>query len=285
LLGVSAFTTLYDPLPDLPLAVDLAALALPSLGLGLAAARWWAVALPFLVAAPYALAGDDGTNAFAYRLPAPALGVLALTVAVLVLTGVLIQTGRHTPPAWVGAALLVLGAVPLIWAGYRQVRPLDDSGSRALFVDEGAGAYRGIAFGESREVVMRSLGPTRASARSIAPVGEDFDEIGGPPFIDTPGVMHEVLRYAETTVLLTENGVYGYVITADAAETLAGVGIGDNLGVAEDRYDGLECGIARAGDYRTFPYCGGMLGAGRWIWFGQDPIRSIVLTKTELGLD
>jgi hypothetical protein len=263
----------------------LAALALPSLGLGLVVAQWWAIALPFLLAVPVALAGDDGSNAFAYRLPAPAIGVLALAAAVLVLTGVLTQTGRYAPPAWVGAALLVSGTVPLMWAGYRQLRPLDEAGSRAFVIDEGAAAYRGIAFGESRELVTRTLGPTRASAGSIAPVGADFDDIGGPPFIDTPGVTHEVFRYPNTTVLLTENGVYGFVITEDAAETFAGVGIGDNLGLAEERYEDLECGIARAGEYRTFPYCGGMVGAGRWIWFGQDPIRSIVVTRTELGAD
>jgi hypothetical protein len=204
---------------------------------------------------------------------------------VLVLTGVLIQTGRYAPPSWIGPAILLVGGVPLVWAGLRQLRPLDDSGSRALFIEEGAGAYRGMAIGESREVVMRALGRTRPSTGSIAPLGQDFDEIGGPPFIATPGVTHEVLRYADTTVLLTENGVYGYVITADDAETVAGVGIGDNLGVVEDRYQDLECGIARAGEYRTFPYCGGMLGSGRWIWFGQDPIRSIVVTRTALGPD
>jgi hypothetical protein len=195
----------------------------------------------------------------------------------------LIRTGAASPPAWVGVAVLLFGAVPLVWAGYRQLRPRDEAGSRALLIEEGAGAYRGMVFGEGREVVMRSLGPARPSSGSIAPLGENFDEIGGPPFIDTPGVTHEVLRYAETTVLLTELGVYGYVITADDAETVAGVGIGDNLALAEDRYEKLECGIARQGEYRTFPYCGGMLGSGRWIWFGEDPIRSIVLTKTELG--
>jgi hypothetical protein len=282
LLAVSAFTTFYDPLPDLPIGIDLAALVLPNVGLGLLVRRYWAAAVPLLLAAPYALGGDNGSNAFSYRLSALAIGVLALASAVLVLTGVLLGTGRVRTPVYVGPALLVLGAVPLLWASYRQLRPVDEPGSREFVVEE---SFRGIAFGESRELVLRQLGPKRESGGTIAPIGERFEEIGAPPFIDTPGVTHEVLRYPATTVLLTENGVYGFVITADDAETFAGVGIGDNLDLAEDRYNDLECGIARSGRYRTFPYCGGMVSARRWIWFGGDPIHSITVTTTELGPD
>ena len=282
LLAVSAFTTLYDPLPDLPLALDLAVLALPSLGLGLAVGRWWVLALPFVVAAPYALAGDDGSNAFAYRLPAAAIGVFALAAAVLVLTGVLLRTGRFEPPAWVGAALLLVGAVPLVWAGYRQLRPLDASGD--LIIGERPGTFMALTLGDPRERVIAELGTApRSDGGTIAPIGENFDHIGGPPFIATPGSTHESLRYRELTVLLSDDRVYGLVITNSEAETAEGVGIGDNLDLAADRYDGLDCGIARAGDYQTFPYCKGRLGPRRSIWFGQDPIRSIVLTSTDVG--
>jgi hypothetical protein len=282
LLAGSAFTTVYDPLPDLPLAVDLATLALPSLGLGLAVGRFWPVALPFLLAIPYALADDDGSNAFAYRLPALAIGVFALAAAVLVLTGVLLRTGRRPPPASVGAALMLLGAVPLAWAGYRQLRPLDESGE--VLIADDPGSFRAVRLGAPRVRVIAELGSSTGSrGSSIAPIGEDFDHIGGPPFIATPGSRHETLRYRDTSVLLADDRVYGFVITDEDAETTAGVGVGDSLEVARDAYPSLDCGIARAGEYRTFPYCGGSLGLGRWIWFGQDPIRSIVLASTELA--
>jgi hypothetical protein len=282
LLAVSAFTTVYDPLPDLPIGIDLAALVLPSLGLGLAVGRYWAAGVPLLVAAPYALAGDDGSNAFSYRLPALAIGVLALAAVVLVLTGVLLRTGPYRPPAYVGVALLVLGSLPLAWTGYRQLRPIDEEGDVVI----GSG-YRGAALGSPRGEVIGALGspPPGSRGSSIAPLGDDFDHIGGPPFIDTPGFSHETLRYPDASILVSDDRVYGIVITDPEAETAEGVGIGDNLGLAEDRYSAVECGTARAGKYRTFPYCGGRLGAGRWIWFGQDPIRSIVLTGTELGAD
>jgi hypothetical protein len=255
---------------------------LPSLGLGLVVGRFWSVALPLLVAAPYALAGDDGSNAFSYRLPALAIGILALGAAVLVLTGVLVRTGRYRPPAHVGAALLLLGSVPLAWAGYRQLRPLDQDGEVAV-----AAGYRGVALGSARSRVIAALGspPPVSPASSIAPLGDDFDHIGGPPFIATPGSSHETLRYPDTSVLVSDGRVYALMITDPEAETTEGVGIGDNLGLAEERYPDIECGIARAGEYRTFPYCGGRLRRGRWLWFGQDPIRSIVLTTSELGPD
>jgi hypothetical protein len=281
LLAVSTFTTVYDPLPDLPIGIDLAAFVLPSLGLGLAIGRYWAVGVPLLVAAPYALAGDDGSNAFSYRLPAIAIGIIALAAAVLVLTGVLIRTGRYRPPAYGGAALLLVGAVPLLWTGYRQVRPLDEGGE--VLIDERPGSFRRVGLDYSRSTVIAELGiPVKSPGSSIAPVGEDFAHIGGPPFIATPGSTHETLRYHETSVLLSDDRVYALLITDGEAETAEGVGVGDNLGLAEDRYPTLECGVARAGKYRTFPFCGGRLD-GRWLWFGQDPIRSIVLTTTELG--
>jgi hypothetical protein len=252
---------------------------LPSLGLGLAVGRFGVVAMPFLVVGPYALAGDDGSNAFSYRLPALALGVFAVAAAVLVLTGVLLRTGRRPPPAWVGAALFLLATVPLIWAGYRHVRPLDETGDRVVTT-----SFRGVSLDDTRSDVAAALGPVPESrGSSIAPVGEDFDEIGGPPFVATPGSTHQSLRYRDTTVLVSDNRVYGILTTDEEAETTEGVGVGDNLDVAEDAYPGLDCGVARAGEYRTFPYCSGRLGPGRWVWFGQDPIRSIVLTSTELG--
>jgi hypothetical protein len=281
LLAVSAFTTVYDPLPDLPLAVDLAALVLASLGLGLAVGRFWVVALPFLVAAPYALAGDDGSNAFAYRLPGRGLGILALTAAILVLTGVLLRTGRLRPSAWVGAALLALAAIPLVWAGYRQLRPLDEPGTRPITT-----SFRGVSLEDTRGQATAALGAAPASSgSSIAPLGEDFAEIGGPPFVATPGSTIQSFRYRGTTVLVSDDRVYGILTTDDEAETAEGVGVGDNLEIAEDAYPNLECGVASATEYRTFPYCGGRLAPGRWIWFGQDPIRSIVVATTEVGPD
>jgi hypothetical protein len=268
-------------LPDLSVGMELAAIALPSLGLGLAVGRFWATLVPFVVAAPYALAGDDGSNAFSYRLPAPAIGVLALAAAVLVLTGVLFRTGRRRPPDWVGAALLLAGTLPLIWAGYRQLRPIDESGDRVI-----GSSGPGDALGGSRARVVEALGtPPPSRGSSVAPLGENFDDIGGPPFIATPGSSHETLRYTRTSVLLSDGHVYGFVLTDEEVETAEGVGVGDNLDVAKDKYPNLDCGRGRVGDYRTFPYCGGRLGPGRWIWFGQDPIRSIVLTTTELGPD
>jgi hypothetical protein len=259
-------------------------LALPSLGLGLAAGHWWTVALPLLIAAPYALAGEDGSNAFAYRLPAPAIAVLALAAAVLVLTAVLIQTGRHALPAWVGAALLLAGCVPLAWTTYRHLRPLDEAGD--LLVGDEARSFRGVALGDSRRRVTEELGaPLRGDGGTIAPVGEDFDDIGGPPFIATPGTTHESLRYRDLTVLLSNGRVYGLLVTNPQADTTQGVGIGDNLALAEDRYSSLDCGIAEADDYRRFPYCSGRLARDRWIWFGQDPIRSIVVATAEVGAE
>lgn len=36
-------------------------------------------------------------------------------------------------------------------------------------------------------------------------------------------------------------------------------------------------------EYRPYPYCLVRLGPDRYVWFGQDPIRSITVSSTPLG--
>ena len=49
-------------------------------------------------------------------------------------------------------------------------------------------------------------------------------------------------------------------------------------------YPDLHCGTANEGtEYITFPYCGGRIAPQRYVWFGEDPIRSISLSVTPLG--
>jgi hypothetical protein len=289
-LAVTALTRVYDPLPDLPIALGVAALALPSRGLGLAVARPWAPAVPLVLAAAFAVRGEDVGNAFSTRLES--LDVLALGVGagVLTLVGVLAATSprprlavlRHWGARVAGGALVALATLPLAWAGSRHVSPEDASPGEPLPVAV-TGSIGGVGLGADPATVMRTFGRTSASTTaSIAPLGESFARIAAPPVIETPGESHEVLRYAGASFLLSDGLVYAVVVTAEDAETAEGVGVGDNLSVARDAYDGLRCTTEVGEHRRTFPRCAGRVAPDVWASFGDDPIRSITLATTEL---
>lgn len=68
------------------------------------------------------------------------------------------------------------------------------------------------------------------------------------------------------------------------ARRRSGVGVGDPLDAVVDRYDGVRCAEAVAGE----PLLGGETPTYRWcralvdgtrVFFGGDPIESITLTR------
>ncbi len=288
-LALSALTTVYDPLGDLPIGLGVALVLAPVLGLGLAVARWWAPAVPLALAVPWALRGGDTGNAFSARLEAGDLIALGIGAAAVSLAGVLLATSdtgrlaaaRRLAPA-AGLALLAVAAVPLAWAGVRHARPLDRAGD-GVAVAADRGTVGEIGLGSEPREVMRVLGrvPTSETA-PVAPLGDDFASIGAPPLIETPGESHAVMRYDDVSFLVSDGLVYGVVVTAAGAETEAGVGVGDNLEVASSAYPDLHCRTEVGENGRTFPRCSGRIAAGRWAWFGDDPIRSITLASTAL---
>ncbi len=67
-------------------------------------------------------------------------------------------------------------------------------------------------------------------------------------------------------------------ITDPRAEAIAGVGVGDNLGVARERLRGLVCARSSAGD----PTCAGRLAHHTVLLVG-DPIETIALSDIDTG--
>ncbi len=175
--------------------------------------------------------------------------------------------------------------IPVLSAAVVAVRPIDVSPEKPRVVDETRGSYRGVRLGDRPRRVRATLGEPPARGGG-APLGEDFYEIGGPTSSQPPPRIGPITAYRYRGLLLemTSQGVYAFTITDGDAETGRGVGIGDSLGTVRRAYPGLECGTANEGsEYVTFPYCGGRLTPGRYVWFGQDPIRSITVAVTPLG--
>jgi hypothetical protein len=177
-------------------------------------------------------------------------------------------------------SLLLLGIALLFYRDAANSEPAEP-----VLVDPVAGTVQGVALGDTRAQVEAKLGPAPPwnGDQSVAPLEEDWTEIGAPSAMSYSGRPY-VLRYPHTSVEL-ENGRVIAVTTAErGAVTPSGVGVGDDLGSVRQAYPSLNCGEAPiAGGHGGYPACRGRLAQGRWLWFGEDPIRSMSLASRRLG--
>lgn len=167
----------------------------------------------------------------------------------------------------------------------------DASGRPApTLIDPGAGTVNGVGLGDHRAAIRRELGPARTEGFMLPRLPDDvvLEDIGLPWTLDSlPGVRRTrvlTLFYDRMSVLVAPRmGAYAFFVWRPHARTTSGVRLGDSLTSAVRRHPGLRCGIRnRASEYVPYPYCKGRLG-DNYIWFGQDPIRSITVSATPLG--
>ncbi len=178
-------------------------------------------------------------------------------------------------------ALILFGAAFLVYGNE------DEPAAPAarVLVDPLAGTVQGVKLGDSEDAVVARLGnaPLWNGDQPVAPLDENWDEIG-PPSVMTITRTYNVLRYPHTSVELEDNRVIAIITAEEGAATPTGIGVGDDLGSVRAAYPALRCWDApHAGGHGTYPVCSGRLDSGRWLWFGQDPIRSITLASRRLG--
>jgi len=111
----------------------------------------------------------------------------------------------------------------------------------------------------------------------------DFEAICRPEHDNVDPSRRDDMRVAFLSTP-TRYGVHSIVIDDPQAATQAGVGIGDPLAKAKKAYPTLRCTEEQdGGEYSPDPAkCTGKLADGRFIWFGNDPIRMIALSPTPM---
>ena len=180
--------------------------------------------------------------------------------------------------------IVLAGLLAVVGCGSRSPAPTR--------IDEGLGTYRGVGIGDRPEAVVRVFGrkPLSGTDEPVAPVQDDFVDIGGATVISAPRACKSTvatLRYDHVSFLLCGDRVYGVIVAVDNARTRRGIAVGDDLDKVRRVYPSLSCGEAPYGEgafgrQPSYPYCGGKLRAGRWIWFGRDPVRSITISTAAL---
>jgi len=178
--------------------------------------------------------------------------------------------------------LLAATAIALVGCAAFPFGSEDAPCARFAAIDELGGEYGGVGIGSSPKDILRVFGKVEPLVRAgpFQPTGTG--EFRGPSFIRTE------VGYAYEDVLfwLSPNGpvVAGFQVTSAGASTARGIEVGDDLDDVRARYPEIRCGEAPAGESpifgnTTFPYCSGKVAPGRWIWFGDDPVANISVSR------
>ena len=269
-----------DPWDPLAGALGFAAVAAAAFGVGLVAGSWKAplAALLFVPLAPLNRAEEPALY-ISIGIPAlifAAAVVIALGVGVRKLFDARRRSEFERRLRHAGACLSVAAIIATGWGVYLDHRVVDRSPRHPRLVDDSRGTFGRIRLGMSIERVRRLLGPGKPGNPdwAPAPVGMDPNALSGP------GSMRDYreLRYRDLVVFARKGIVRGFVTTARDAQTQSGVGIGDSLAVAEQRYGDINCsGVLTGSDSSNPSYrgCQRPLAGGGAIWFGGDPIDSL----------
>lgn len=162
----------------------------------------------------------------------------------------------------------------------------DDDAEAVVLVDERDGVLHDVRFGDTLQSLRRTRGDPTDDAQGFFPEGADFT---GPPSIPNPRSDRHVaptpMHYDDSAYLVSPTvGVFAMATLEFAARTRAGVGVGDALELARERYARVNCGEAVAGEALfggespKYPWCHALVGSVG-VFFGEDPIESITLLR------
>jgi hypothetical protein len=108
----------------------------------------------------------------------------------------------------------------------------------------------------------------------------------GPLDMSYPELLRGVIRYRHIELETSPaSGLYAATVVSKGSQTKRGLRIGDSLSRAQALYPRLTCGVTDdlEGYRPVFRFCEGCIGPRVWGWIGQDPIRSISISRFRYG--
>jgi hypothetical protein len=193
------------------------------------------------------------------------------------------RIGRTSPSVY-ALTLLAVGCLAFFPPALGNFwRPLPEA--RASSIDETRGLYGDVGIGAAPADVVREHGEAAELGEndSHAPTGLDENDVAhGPNFIPAGP---RSLAYPDAIFYLRNDAVVGFEVIGSGARTLRNIEIGDSLDDAREAYPELQCDEGSTGTDSpdSFPYCAGKMATRVHVWFGGDPITSIVVFNQGLG--
>ncbi len=157
-----------------------------------------------------------------------------------------------------------------------------DEGGSPLRVDERRGTVNGVGIGDGPAAMKRTFGETAAAdpyREPASPLSVEIGEYEGPSHF---GLGPPFYRYERVSFFAEGGRIVGFMVVG-AAETASGLATGDELDRVRDVYPRARCGEAPRGEYGHYPACVVRLGPRRIVWFGGDPVSTIMVGVRELG--
>jgi hypothetical protein len=144
-----------------------------------------------------------------------------------------------------------------------------------LQVDERRGTVNGVGIGDGVATMRRSFGPKRAADTDepASPLSVDVGEYEGPSYFNLGPPFY---RYEHVTFFVERGRIVGFMALGDA-QAASGIATGDQLDKVKDAHPRARCGEAPSGEYGHYPACVIRLAPRRFIWFGGDPISTIMV--------
>gem|GEM_PF-6730464 len=146
-------------------------------------------------------------------------------------------------------------------------------------IDTTHGTYEGVGLGDSPRDVQGRFGPAPSwnNRQPVTPLGVGPGELHGSYNCRGRG-RDNFLRYHGVSFWQRGQTICSIQITDKDAETSRGVGPGDGLAVASDRYPTLTCRAVHGNSEEpSYRYCSGRVGPGVYLRVAGDPIEEIDL--------
>ena len=270
-----------------------------SAAFGYAVGRWWAPVAGVLVIPSVLLLEADWANASGLPLELSELDVLSLLVAAPALAipialgvglRVLIERRMWTRPK-VGPLLGVVGVAALgaVTAGslYVQMRTrlaTDVTPDSPETADVASGSFRDFRIGDRTSELPRDGGlPVIGGRPQTAVPSLDRTQEG---FFQPPARYDPYYRSDDLTVYSNQQDrISGFITVAPNAETDRGLGLGDGLKLAQERYPNLKCERLNDAEGRAYGQtsCAGQVADDRYLWVGGNPIEALAVTTWPPG--
>jgi hypothetical protein len=184
-------------------------------------------------------------------------------------------------------AAALIAAAALAGCGSGQDSPGRESAShRPAAIDERAGTYRGVGIGSTRKEARRVLGRVESGPTDpLAPIGPDVPDVGQPLSPQEPRDSGEIAiwRFEDAVMAAGRGRAWLVTVATKDAVTREGVGVGSDLEDVRAAYPDADCDTANEGtEYRQFDYCTLRVAPDRYLWFGEDPVRSVTVSRAPL---
>jgi hypothetical protein len=180
-------------------------------------------------------------------------------------------------------ATLAVGVLLLVGCGGEEPQQGDPAREH---VQVRAGEFRGVRLGDSERRLRAVLGAPRRKLRGEA-AAEDAPAVSAPYALPDRDQRSSVSTdtdwvYPGVTIRTAFGRVYAFHVTGRGIGIREGADIGDDLDVARESHPGLDCKDAEF-ETGTIKKCEGRIAAGRYVWYGGDPIDVIILEDKPIG--